>query len=489
MTLGNMLIVIFLALKNTPMKLLTGYSYERLNCLHQIAGCSMFIMMVLHAALYTAYFNGQGRLVSIYAEPDRIAGIVAGFAFLSVVFAAIVIRRWWYELFYVMHISSWIMGIIAVGFHQPDFGHKILIITILAAAMWVLDRVIRAARVLYYSSNNEVTVHPLPDGGTKVVLKKAPAVTRPGKHCFLYIPAIRKFEAHPFTVHHSQPVEFTIKARDGFTRDLHKYAVAHPGAKLKASVDGPYGAFPDPMEFDKIVLIAGGGGATFTFGLAMNILERLDESRPKNVVFIWAVRKHGMSFPFPSLFPSRRWLILEENLSWFREQLQILKTHAHSSAVDVNLYITNATTNDSSSNNDTSSESGADSPPVSPTTESDPEKTQLPTATTTSSTASDVEKAIVETQSGYDTTTTAASKKPTAEEVAAGHAVQTGRPDVASLIRDAVNSTPKDKRVLVAACGPVPLMNVVRDTSAKLISVRGAGVEVHLEQFGWWASS
>ena len=291
--LVNMALVIFLALKNTPLAFLTAYSYERLNCLHQVAGYTMFVAMILHAALYTAFFNSQGRLLSIYAERGQIAAIVSGFAFLSVVFSAVFLRRIWYELFYVTHITSWIIAVVAVGFHQPEFGNKTLYVTLTAASIWVLDRIIRAFRVLYYSANNEATLHPLPDGGTKIVVKKVPGRAEPGKHCFIWIPAIRKFETHPFTIHRSSPMEFTAKARNGFTSDLHKYAVAHPGASVRASVDGPYGTFPDPMEFDKIVLIAGGGGATFTFGLAVNILERMDEDAPKNVVFIWSVKKHG----------------------------------------------------------------------------------------------------------------------------------------------------------------------------------------------------
>lgn len=60
-----------------------------------------------------------------------------------------------------------------------------------------------------------------------------------------------------------------------------------------------------------------------------------------------------------------------------------------------------------------------------------------------------------------------------------------GRPDTASLIREAVQSTPQNQRVLVAACGPDGLMRVVRDTTANLISGDGPGVELHCEQFGW----
>ena len=294
MALGNLAFVVFLALKNTPLAFLTAYSYERLNCLHHIAGYTVFVYIILHASLYTAYFSGNGRLISMYAERKMIAAIVAGFSLLSSVFASTVLRRIWYEAFYVVHIASFISLIVSIGFHQPDFG-KGLIVTLLIASMWLSDRIIRAGRLLLYSVNNSATLHPLPNGGTKIVMKKVPARTEAGKHCFVWIPAIRKFESHPFTIHKSNPVEFTVKAHNGFTRDLHRYASDHPGVSVKASIDGPYGTFPDPMEFDKIVLIAGGGGATFTFGLAVNVLERMKDEAHKHIVFIWAVRQHGKS--------------------------------------------------------------------------------------------------------------------------------------------------------------------------------------------------
>jgi len=292
MALGNLAFVVFLALKNTPLAILTAYSYERLNCLHRIAGYTVFLYIILHASLYTAYFNSTGKLVSMYSERKMIAAIVAGFSLLTGIFASTVLRRIKYEAFYVVHIGSFISLIVSIGFHQPDFG-KGLIVTLFIASMWFSDRLIRAGRLVLYSANNEATLYPLPNGGTKIVMKKVPALAQAGKHCFVWIPKIRKFETHPFTIHGTNPVEFTVQAHNGFTRDLHKYATENPGGKLKASVDGPYGTFPDPMEFDKILLIAGGGGATFTFGLAANILERMKDGNHKNIVFIWAVKKHG----------------------------------------------------------------------------------------------------------------------------------------------------------------------------------------------------
>jgi hypothetical protein len=84
-------------------------------------------------------------------------------------------------------------------------------------------------------------------------------------------------------------------------------------------------------------------------------------------------------------------------------------------------------------------------------------------------------------KSGKDETTATAAVSRTFYD----YAVKSGRPDAASLVRDAVKTTPHNQRVLVAACGPDGLMRIVRDTTAKLIVGDGPAVELHCEQFGW----
>ena len=54
-----------------------------------------------------------------------------------------------------------------------------------------------------------------------------------------------------------------------------------------------------------------------------------------------------------------------------------------------------------------------------------------------------------------------------------------------TLIKDVVAKAGKDERVLIAACGPEGLMWSVRRTAAGCITVGGASVELHCEQFGW----
>lgn len=285
----NLVVLVFLALKNTPLAFLISWSYERLNVLHRVAGYMTITFVIIHACCYSSYFGLDGR-ITFLLKIEEIYGMIAGLSFVVIGFSGAVIRRWWYELFYVIHVSFWCLSIVMLGLHQPLLGKRILFVTVACGGMWVLDRMIRLVRLVFYSINNSATLTPLPNGGTRVSLKKAPAGATSGKHCFLWIPQIRSCETHPFTIAAMDPLEFVVTSHDGFTRDLHQYALKHPGESVKASVEGSYGTYPDPARYDKVVLVAGGSGATFTFGAALNMLKSLSNVDPRNIVFIWVVQ-------------------------------------------------------------------------------------------------------------------------------------------------------------------------------------------------------
>ncbi|KAL8363529.1 hypothetical protein RB601_009343 [Gaeumannomyces tritici] len=487
----NLAFVVFLALKNTPLAILTPYSYERLNNLHQIAGCTTFLMLVMHASLYTQYFAAMGRWDKLQ-EHEQIAGIVSAFAFLVLVATALLVRRFCYEVFYVAHLASFVTAIVAMAFHRPEFEHKTAIIACVAGGLWVLDRAVRMAWLAVNGVNNEATVYPLAGGGTRIILAKRPARAVPGKHCFVWIPSVRRFETHPFTVIDTAPMEFVVKTNNGFTRDLHRFAVANPGATVRASVDGPYGTFPDPMLYDRVVLIAGGSGASFTFGLAVNLLERMGPESTKSITFIWIVRKH-------------------ETLTWYAEHLRTLHDHPNSPKCKISLFATRATQTSSSSSDEAAEtprlrtsgidNSSTERSPASPDLEKvlrealpapaddyDEKKVEVhethsearivdddkETGTTAAAAGTDMEAAS---QSGASASTAAA--------LPLRHAVTAGRPDASQVIRAAVAETPAHQRVLVAVCGPGSLVKVVRDTTAACIRGDGPGIELHCEKFGW----
>ncbi|KAI0453453.1 ferric reductase NAD binding domain-containing protein [Xylaria acuta] len=463
MATGNLAFVVFLALKNTPLAVLTAYSYERLNSLHQIAGYTTLLYAILHAALYTYYFMHTGKTY-ILREDIVTAGIVLGFAMFFTVFAGTILRRLKYELFYIVHLALFVVIVVTLGLHRPSFDQdKTLIVTVLIAALWFSDRLIRVTRLAYNSINNEATIFPLPNGGTRIVLKKPMTRARPGKHCYVWLPHIRAFETHPFTIVATEPLELIINSYSGFTRDLHRYASNKPGAPLKVSVEGPYGTFPDPMEYDKVVLVAGGAGATFAIGLAADMLRRMTLDSTNQIELIWATRGR-------------------DNMAWFTRHLNHIITHECAPQIALKLHLTRLETTEM---------------PSAPVLRSPSQVSTAAASIPTSILEKSLESPVLSTQASsvalHETDlekTNTRERVECVEEIPStaqglGLPVLYGRPDIEACVREAITSAPKDKRIFIAACGPGGLVDTVRNTTASCIRVDGPSVELHCEQFGW----
>ncbi|KAH6690493.1 ferric reductase NAD binding domain-containing protein [Plectosphaerella plurivora] len=475
LSMANICLAVLLSLKNTPLGYLTTWSYERLNVLHQIVGYTTMAQCIIHASTYSSYFINQGNMARLRV-PEEIYGTVAGFTMLTLVVVGFTIRRWWYEMFYIVHISFFILTLVFLGLHQPETHKRMIFAVAFASAIWFCDRIIRIIRLTLYSINNSATVHPLPHGGTRIVLRKAPIGARSGEHCFIWLPKIRALEMHPFTIAATNPLEFVVASYDGFTQDLHNFAKNNPGAEIKASVEGSYGTFPNPASYDKIVLIAGGSGASFTTGMALNLLERLNGSGDRSVTFVWMVKDY-------------------HHLEWFSKHLDTINRALKASFL---LYVTRG------------------SPIPAPTTDSNPIQRQ-DTASTTGQPESRLEKTFDEEKplpskpsriltralsdpekSGYESDPTSAGPmsavSPTESLMTSaalprthyhGIPIHYRRPDVRAIIEQAIDSTAADKRILIMGCGPEGLMNEARNTTAGRIRTAGPAVELHCEQFGW----
>jgi predicted ferric reductase len=184
-----------------------------------------------------------------------------------------------------------ILIMITVGMHRPKFSSSTLVIVIFTACLWTLDRSIRSAKLTWNFFGNFATVTALPDNALRVKLSRR-MHSSPGSHAFLWVPAIRWVESHPFTLLSSSPTEFVIRVYDGFTNDLYKTIQEAPGRSLRCSVDGPYGQVPNFNVFDRAVLVAGGSGASFTLAIALDLIEASARS-VKFIDFIWIVRGSG----------------------------------------------------------------------------------------------------------------------------------------------------------------------------------------------------
>lgn len=464
LSVSNMVVVVFLSLKNTPLAYISAWSYERINVLHKIAGYVTLAVVILHACTYASYF-GTSNNIKRLREHEEIYGIVSGFSMLVLVLSAVIIRRFWYELFYVMHVLFFLATVVFVGLHQPDVVKKIAIVTCIVGGLWVFDRSVRFVRLVFYSVNNEAVVYPLSEGGTRIKLKKGPGGDASGSHCFVWIPGVRFFEMHPFTVVSSTSNEFVVASYDGFTRDLHRFASANPGRSLMASVEGPYGTFPNMPSFDRIVMLGGGSGASFTTGMALRVLNKWNNKLP--IQFHWMVRHRGY-------------------FKWYADHLQDLRA---SGKVNVNVHVTGNT------------------PPPSV----DEGKPNLYLATPPRSTTpieldrnaprgverlddlekmDDIEKMEIESHPSspaHSEHLPACSGNCGAHQLCldTGIDISEGRPNVSQIIKEEVAKARRTERILIIGCGPMSLMDEVRNTTAACIQCEGPALELHCEQFGW----
>jgi hypothetical protein len=183
MATANFAFIVFLALKNTPLAFLTNYSYERINFLHRVAGYTTVLFMLLHTAAYIRHEVTKNKIEKLI-EIDNVCGVIAGCAMLAIAITALLFMKRTYELFYIAHISLFMVATVGTGLHRPEWIDRIPIVMIMIAVAWTLDRLTRLTCMMARSINNEARLESLPSGGTKVILKKSLKNAAPGTHWF-----------------------------------------------------------------------------------------------------------------------------------------------------------------------------------------------------------------------------------------------------------------------------------------------------------------
>lgn len=456
---ANMALCVFLSMKNTPLSFLAATSHAELNVLHRIVGYAAGILVLLHAVLYTIHFGIQDRWETLI-EPGNIEGIGSGVAMIVLLLGTFRSRN--YSLFYLSHIIGFVAALVLTGLHRPDWAKKLPVVVLCIASIWAADRSIRAARSSYNAINNQVTLYPLPDGGTRLLVKKpSNGSVLPGTHCYIWIPRLRLFHAHPFTVVSSSPygLEFVAKSYKRFTKDLSGLATNHPGICIsRVFLDGPYGSMPDNSGYDKVVLIAGGSGGAFTFGLINRILNHSSRISLQAIDFVWAVKRTGKRHWQCQLGSAANHNHYLEHLFWFHEHLNDIMAAA--AGINVQVYVT----------------------------EGSPPNAQRVSAVehdicTTEDTQNDLGVVVPRIKSGIHETLQSCNVDDLLSGAAYCEKVRWQKMDVEVVIREAVEATEGRQRVLIATCGPTPLTNAVKDTAQSLGDQTGYKVDVHAENF------
>ncbi|RYP05411.1 hypothetical protein DL764_003836 [Monosporascus ibericus] len=301
-----------LALKKfNPVALIFRSSHEGVNRWHRVLGRVIYYLMCLHAAFYLNYYYQMGILGQRIIDIVPALGLTAfiGMVVLNTT-ALSIIRRYSYRIFFITHLIVALALPPVVFFHHRSSTFYV----VEALALFTIDLVLRkmdtfttdASLVSIPGSNLIKIVAPVPpqkisrfreSPGTHVYLS-VPASSRPSPSAVSAARYIFEFMFNPFTIasvdEHSTDLTLIARCLNGpMTQNLTRLANGSTeGIKTPLSIEGPYGSaarFPNfaGPEFDQILLVAGGVGASFVLPVYRSVL---GENPGAAVTMVWAVR-------------------------------------------------------------------------------------------------------------------------------------------------------------------------------------------------------
>jgi predicted ferric reductase len=363
-------LVFLLAGRQNIIGFLASMSYARLNWFHRWIARTLWLTATIHMGFW---FRNWGRYdyitYQLKNDPLTKRGFAAWCILTFIVLASLApIRRLSYEVFVLQHLLTFVGFIVAVWMHAPN---EVKVWVWIPIGLLVFDRVARYACGAYAnlsifhrkSSESALWTHSatftaLPGNVTKVTINDPGIHWRPGQHAFLTCHSIVPLQSHPFTIAsipEDNKMEFFIRAENGGTRRFFRYASKDMVLGTEATrnarartvfVEGPYGTIRSLRQFDSVVLVAGGMGATFAMPLLRDIAsawkkESLGEKQrtsahvrrltaTQRIRFVWVIKSRSQL----SLFEHRLQSVLADVEECRRAQPGFNKE------IDISIYIT-----------------------------------------------------------------------------------------------------------------------------------------------------
>ncbi|KAI9809517.1 MAG: hypothetical protein M1827_006823 [Pycnora praestabilis] len=414
-----------------PLSALTRLSYEELNPYHRMLGRILIFFFFLHATFYLNFYALSGLLAKKLRDRVVILGLLAITSFLIIGLTSLAkVRNWNYRLFFFIHVALSSVLLPILYFHVSH----IRIYIWETAAVYVLNVVLRTINTKVYTTTISMVQ------GTSLIKMTIPSPTScdrlaAGQHVYLQPPSttsyspLNRLRLHPFTVA-SLPSEdntVTLVARQlsGTTHYLANLTKGRSERDIQLAVEGPYGAaanFPDFSTYERILLVAGGVGATFTVPIYRRLLQAisLKGQSTRKVRFLWAVRS----------MTETSWALEGKAATEMRQKAEIYLTHSGASSDPAGI--------------SEDAEDGGESVEMQ-------EREQL----------LDDEDAV---ETGAKVT-------------------RCGRPDLRRIV-DEVFRQGEAERVAVLVCGPPGLGSSLRTHVGRWV-FRGRDVFWHAEEFGW----
>lgn len=298
-----------LALKSwSPIQYLTRLSHEELNPYHRLLGRIILTFFSLHASLYLNFYIQKGLLAKRIRDSDVILGLLAiSTALLLGTTALSKIRTWNYRVFFYTHVILSISLLPTLYLHVSHLRIYILEASIIYALLIIQRNISQspaAATITLLPDTNLISI-TIPLNNNKFLSSRA---YKPGQHIYLGFPSLpQKLRINPFSIANPSPlkdrkirlVARTLAGTTAILADLADHGKT-PQQTVPLLIEGPYGSaahFPNlALNFDRVLLVAGGVGATFALPLFIDLMRHRAEGITTarqgvpSVKFVWTVR-------------------------------------------------------------------------------------------------------------------------------------------------------------------------------------------------------
>ena len=276
----------------SPIQYLTRMSHEELNPYHRLLGRIIVFLFACHASLYLNFFVQKGVLLKRMRDRDVFLGLTAiSSAVVLSTTALATLRHYSYRLFFYVHVAVAIFLIPVLYFHVSHI--RIYIIeTVFVFLGIIVQRNLSQSTLpaTIEQLGDETLLHiTIP-----LTSKSRFRDTKAGQHIYLGFPSLpKKLIKNPFTVANShkdgQPsLKLVMRMLAGTTSTL--TALRQQPQPIGLVVEGPYGSskyFPQLHTYDRVLLIAGGVGATFLVPIFASLRDRMNKGR---VELHWVTR-------------------------------------------------------------------------------------------------------------------------------------------------------------------------------------------------------
>ncbi|WWC88863.1 uncharacterized protein L201_003778 [Kwoniella dendrophila CBS 6074] len=300
MSFSQLPIILLLVSKNNPISSLTGITYQKLNYLHRASSRVCLLTSWGHAILWTPRVWEARDF-----RPYLLCGIAALLGFTMLWLTSFrFIRRMAYEFFLASHIIFTIMYLVGAWFHWHWLGQWV----IPAMVIWIFDRFLRFAQVIYqnnfhhptqWNSAGDCRIEMLDHDVLRVKITRDNFHWKAGQHAFISAPSISGLphESHPFSIANvptdiSNEAYFLIRVHTGFTKRLHAALTSDLTTNIPLYIEGPYG-YPHSLDsYSTVLLVAGGTGVTFVCGHFLQILQNVKKGKSavKKLHLVWHIR-------------------------------------------------------------------------------------------------------------------------------------------------------------------------------------------------------